>query len=190
VGLIHDMIADCLAAEIECRSKWDEAPGLYFLYLEAARPRLSQVPLPDGVWGPDRPPAVLASMADDLTVIGGLLREVAPEGLHGTAFRCESWMVDGGRPGTERRSEVTAASMAKRLHLHPDRVEIRNMYAVDRAGITYAAVQRRGSSDVERTVLYPGSGKGGFTGTIPSALDQLVTALLGVPLPARTRPAH
>lgn len=50
-------------------------------------------------------------MAACLGDFSGLLQSVAPEGLHGAAFRCEAWAVDAGMPGTERRSEVSAASM-------------------------------------------------------------------------------
>lgn len=98
-------------------------------------------------------------------------------------------MVDAGKPGTRRRSEVSAASMARQLHVHPDRVECRCMYGVDRAGITYSATRARGEPQVRRSVSYPKPGSPGFTGIIPSALDRLVTALLGVELPARAKGA-
>jgi hypothetical protein len=137
--------------------------------------------------GDRRPPRVLARLADGAGEFSGLFRAVAPEGLHGAAFRCEAWAVDAGKPGTERYSETTAASMARQLHVHPDRVESRCMYAVDRAGITYSAMQARGEAEVKRSVTYPKPGKPGFSGIIPNALDRLVTALLGVELPARAR---
>jgi hypothetical protein len=109
---------------------------------------------------------------------------VAPEGLHGAAFRCEAWEISGGKPGTAQRSEAIADSMAHRIHERPDRKETRAMYAVDRAGITYAAVQRRGEAEVRRSIAFPGAG-GGFAGTIPLALDKIVTAVLGVTIPDR-----
>ena len=60
------------------------------------------------------------------------------------------------------------------------------MWAVDRAGITYEAFQVRGSAEVKTAVSYPQPGQG-YTGTIPRALDKLVTAFLGVDLPERQK---
>ena len=77
-----------------------------------------------------------------------------------------------------------ADCMAHRIERRSDAKEIRSIYAVDRAGITYAAVQRRGEDDVRRSIAYPGAGSG-FSGTIPRALDQIVTAVLGVAMPGR-----
>ena len=93
--------------------------------------------------------------------------------------------MEAGKPGTERYSEVTAASKAKRLDSHPDRVESRCMYAVDRAGTTYSAMLVRGDGEVKRSVSYRKPGRPDFSGIIPNALDRLVTSLLGVDLPAR-----
>jgi len=124
-------------------------------------------------------------MADGLGEFSGLLSSVAPEGLHGAGFRCEAWAVTGAKAGTRREREVTAAARARRLHVHPDRIESRCMYAVDRAGITYSAMQARGESEVKRSVSYPRAGEPGFSGIIPDALDRLVMGLLGVELAAR-----
>src|ERR1700677_372510 len=33
VGKLHDQVADVLAADLAGRTAWDEAPGLYFLYI-------------------------------------------------------------------------------------------------------------------------------------------------------------
>lgn len=186
MGRVAEKILDALEAEARSRAEWDEAPGLYFLYLEGGEARVSQVPVPDFLWETDAPPRVLARMAGGLGDFSGLLQSAAPGSLFGAAFRCEAWVVDAGMPGTERRSEVSAASMAKQLHIHPDRVESRCVYAVDRAGNTYSATQAKGSADVRRSVSYRKPGVPGFTGIIPSALDRLVTTLLGVQMPARS----
>jgi hypothetical protein len=128
---------------------------------------------------------VLARIADGGREFSALLQAAAPEGLHGAAFRCEAWAVAGGKPGTERASEVMAASMARKLHLHPDRVESRCVYAVDRAGTTYSVMQARGEDEVKRAVSYRKPGRAEVSGIIPCALDRIVTAVLGVDLPAR-----
>jgi hypothetical protein len=127
-------------------------------------------------------------MAASLGDFGPLLQAHAPEGLHGAAFRCESWMVAEGAPGTPETDGIRADARAHRLHMRPDRIEARTMLAVDRAGITYSAAQVRGQDDVRTSVTYPGPGKPGVSGTVPSALDAIVTALLGVGIPARPDP--
>jgi hypothetical protein len=185
MGRVADRVMGALVAEVEGRAGWDEAPALYFLYLKAGECHARQVPVPDAIWGIDAPPRVLARLADGAGEFSGLLRSAAPEGLHGAAFRCEAWAVAGGKPGTDREREVTAASRARRLHVHPDRVESRCMYAVDRAGITYSAMQARGEAEVQRSVSYPRPGRADFAGIIPEALDRLVMSLLGVELAAR-----
>jgi hypothetical protein len=189
MGRIADVIADALVAEVKKHTEWDEPPALCFVYVEGGRGRVSELPLPEAIWSVDRPPLVLARCAEALGGgrVSDLLQRVALEGLHGAAFRCEAWEVDGGRPGTAQRSEAMAEQHAGRLHLHPGRREIRSLYAVDRAGITYAAVQRRGEEEVRRSVVYPKPGGDSFTGTIPSALDRIVTGMLGVSMPPRMR---
>lgn len=178
-----EKIAGALAAEIAERTDWDEAPGLYFLYLKGGVPRLGQLPLSDAIWAQDRPPQVLDWVSRSLGDFSGLLQAVAPEGLHGAAFRTEVWTVKEPPPGTAERSEVQADYWAHRLHLRPDRVEARSMWAVDRAGIVYGAVQRRDIDTAPLTqVSYPGPGTR-LTGTIPEALERIVTAILAVSLP-------
>jgi hypothetical protein len=187
MGRVADQVLAALAAEVGSRTEWDEPPALYFLYLDGGKARISQASVPEFLWSADAPPRVLARIADSLGEFSGLLSAVAPEGLHGAAFRCEAWVVDAGKPGTERRSEVSAEAMAKRLDVHPDRVESRCMYAVDRAGATYSVTQAKGDPEVKRSVSYRKPGSPDFTGIIPNALDRLVTALLGVEMPARSR---
>ena len=185
---IPDVIADALAAEVKSRTEWDEAPALYTFYVESGRCRLSQIPLPEMVWVLDEPPRVLADFANG--VASGrpeevrLLQAAVPPSLYGAAFRCEAWEIDGGKPGTEQRRRGIADAQARRLKDRPDRIEIRSIYGVDRAGVTYAVVQRRGETDTRRSIAYPKPGHG-FAGTIPNALDRLVTAFLGVSMPAR-----
>jgi len=144
---------------------------------------LRQVEVPDFIWGIDRPPAVLARMAEGLGEFSGLLSAVAPEGLHGAAFYCETWTVMQGAPGTAERSELMTDSFAHRLHLRADRVEARSMWSVDRAGITYGAMLRRGVDDEPQTqVSHAGPGRK-IRGDIPAALERIVSAMLAVTMP-------
>lgn len=185
MGRVADLVMDTLVAEVKSRTGWDEPPALFFLYLEGGKCRASALPLPDEIWALDAPPRVLSRLADGSGEFSGLLQAAAPEGLFGAGFRCEAWAVTGGKPGSRREREVTAASKARQLHVHPDRVESRCMYAVDRAGTTYSATLARGGDEVKRSVSYRKPGRADFGGIIPDALDRLVTAVLGVQFPAR-----
>lgn len=147
-------------------------------------PVLRSLLLPEEVWALDRPPAVLARLASGAAEFTRLLSAVAPEGLHGAAFRCESWTVAEPPPGTAERSELEADAHAHRLHLRPDRVEARSMWAVDRAGTTYGAVMRRDlDAEPQVRVSYPGPGRR-IRGNIPRSLERLVSAMLAVTMPA------
>ncbi len=187
MGRVADLVMDALAAEVESRTGWDEPPALFFLYLEGGRCRASQLDLPEAYWDAAPPAQVLRALAEGMGEFSGLLQSVAPEGLHGAALRCEMWEVDAGRPGSARFAGARAAARARELSRHPDRVEVRSMWAVDRAGISYDATLARGASEARRSASYPKPGVPGYVGVIPEALDRLVTALLGVSLPARAR---
>ena len=143
---------------------------------------LRQVPLPDEVWELDRPPVMLDRMSRGLGDFGALLARVAPEGLHGAAFRCEAWTVESRGPaGSKACDDLKREQHAGRLHVHPDRREERAVWAVDRAGITYGAMLLRGDTVARAQVSYPGPAKR-ITGTVPEALERIVMAVLGVSL--------
>jgi hypothetical protein len=182
MGRVADWIMDALESEIKSRAECDEPPALYLLYLEGGRCRASQVDVPASYWSAAPPARVLEALAGGLGDFSGLLQPAAPEGLHGAAFRCEMWEVRAD-PGTEE--ETRAAAVERRLSAHPDRVEVRSMWAADRGGASYGVTLERESGSVRRLVTYPKPGVPGFTGIIPAALDRLVTAMLGVELPSR-----
>lgn len=187
MGRVADMILDAMAAEVETRQEWDEPPALCLLYLDEGKCRARPVLVPDQYWAAAPPSHVLAAIADGLGGFSGLLRSVAPEGLHGAAFRCEMWQVSGAEGDTAALAEAEAAARARRLHAHPGRVEVRSMWAVDRGGASYDVTLARVTGEVRRSVSYPKPGVPGMTGTIPDALDKLVTVLTGAELAARPR---
>jgi hypothetical protein len=176
-----------LAAEIAGREEWDEPPGLYSVGYAGGKGFVRRMPLPDAVWSSGRTGEVLAAIADGTTQWAGLLRKAVPPGLHGMALFTEQWMASAPH-GTPEGDDLLRRARAAggRVSQLADRVEARAMWAVDRAGITYQAFQVRGSSEVRTSVSYPQPGQG-FTGTVPRALDRLVTGLLGVSLPERQK---
>ena len=141
---IPNAIAATLAAEIRARLAWDEAPALYTLYVEGGRPRLRQIPVPDHMWA-GAPAQVLLAMADGMAGFAPLLRSAAGPGLYGAAFRCEAWGVQAPQGDSEALRQMVADANARRVHARPDRVEVRQLWAVDRARVTYMASQERGS---------------------------------------------
>jgi hypothetical protein len=187
MGRVQDAVTAALAAEISSRVEWDERPGLYSVGYEGGKAFMREVPLPDAVWSSGPPAAVLAAIADGAGAWAAELRKVVPPGLHGVAFFTEQWMATAPHGTPEGDDLIRRARAARgRVSQLPDRVEARAMWAVDRAGITYEAFQVRGSAEVKTAVSYPQPGQG-YTGTIPRALDKLVTAFLGVDLPERQK---
>ena len=181
MGRVQDAIGRALAAEVEGRQGWDEAPALYFMYLQGGEPVLHELHIPDEYWALDRPPNVLDSISRCWADFSALLTAAAPESLHGAAFRCETWRVVTPPPGSTGYAEAARLARAHRLREHPAGVEERTIWAVDRAGITHWAALERGASEAKRQVAYPGAA-GKITGTVPEALDRIVSATLGVSL--------
>lgn len=185
MGRMADRIEAALAAEVSDRSEWDEPPGLYFLRVDGGECALRPQAVPVSCWAMGPPSRVLEAIADGFGQFSGLLQPAAPEGLYGVAFRCEMWEVRTGLPGAEDHDQAQAMAHERRLYQHPDRIEVRSIWAVDRYGISYDATLERETGEMRRLVTYPKPGVPGFSGIIPDALDKLVTVLLGVGLPAR-----
>jgi hypothetical protein len=187
VASVHDGIVAAMAEQLERRRHWDEPPALYWLHLERGRPKLRQVGIPDLMWSLDRPPAVLGRIA--VTMAAGRYRSPWPD-LFGMAVRHEGWKVevDPDAPDAKAVSRrVAAQSREHVLHTRPDRIEARMFYAVDRAGWTYQAEQKRGQLRAERMAVPPASDPT-ITGAVVDALDLMVATMLGVTLPERVEP--
>ena len=199
---VHYAISRKLAAEVEGRKQWDEPPALYRLHVRNGQPNVIPVAVPLSLWGVDRPPAVLdliAELMGDRRFRFNTEDEQAGP-LYGMAFRHEGWLVEGpwDNSAAARSTQVMAGD--HKLYLHPGRVEVRMLYAVDRAQITYSATVRRTSppTAAERLIAYPDgrgegwgelieqalAGSGGTVqpaGSVVEALDAMVEHLLGVP---------
>jgi hypothetical protein len=184
---------DALAAEITRHTEWDERPELLTMYYQGGRGHLGQIPVPDYVWASGPPALVLESLAEASASRAELLQMAAPGELHGIGFFTEIWMATaraGSEADADLRRRVKAAGGRVSKLPEQERVEARAIWAVDRAGITYSVMQVRGEDEVQRAVSYPKAGQPALektSGTVPDALDKLVTAFLGVPLPARER---
>jgi hypothetical protein len=186
VSRAADLILGAMAAEVKGRTKWDEPPALFFLYLSDGECHARNLHVPDRYWSGRNPASVLSLMADRLGEFSDLLQQVAPEHLHGAAFYTETWTVEQPPAGTAERSEVMADALAHRVHTRPDKVEARSMWAVDRGGVLYSALQRRGIDGAPSVrAYYPKPGAPAVSGTVPKALERIVTAMLADAMPGR-----
>lgn len=193
MGSVHTAIAAVLAAEVERRREWDETPALYRLHLSAGRPRLAEIPVDPWVWDSGRPAEMLEHIGAIWAMNGW--RSPWPD-LFGLAFRHEGWSVDLEEAAADAGSTAAFRAQARavhadalrgRLHARPDRYEVRMIYAVDRASVSYEAVLRRGTDRAARQIFYPG-GDPASEGGVPSALDLMVSTLTGIPAQPRVEP--
>jgi hypothetical protein len=182
---IQRAIAEHLAAEIRRRREWDEPPALHTLYVEGGQPRLGQIPLPDAVWASGPPSQVLLALADLGPDYARMLQSAAPAGLYGLAFRCEVWGISAPAGDEAALRKMVEDGNARRVHERPDRVELRQIWAVDRARTTYMAMQERGKTEVRTDIRPPRPGND-HVGDVFDGLDRLVSAFLGVAVPGRS----
>jgi hypothetical protein len=182
---ISRAIAEHLAAELRKRREWDEPPCLYTLYVEGGQPRLGTIPLPDAIWASGPPAQVLKALSGLPSWHAGMLQAAAPAGLYGAAFRCEAWGITAP-PGDEAAiRQLVEDGNARRVSQRPDRVEVRQIWAVDRARTTYMAMQERGKAEVRTDIRPPRPGDD-HVGDVFTGLDGIVSAFLGVTMPARS----
>jgi hypothetical protein len=167
-------VSDVLTGMLRSRVKWDEAPGLYFIYEVKGAVRISRRSVvPEPMWA-ERPPETLARFAFAMEhAPPGSLASIAPEGFMGAAFRCETWSVIMP-PGADAATEAHARELqdARMLSLHPQRVESRFAWAVTRDGTHHFASQVRGEDEVTA-----GTPDEPAEGLIPSSLARIVRAL-------------
>lgn len=166
-------ICEALTALLKSRTEWDEAPGLYFLYAEHGNVRVSAESLiPATAWA-ERPPETLAVFADVLSVMPpGMLSMIAPLSLIGAVFRCEAWKVIGSDDDPVAACQLIDAQRARRLDVHPDRIEERTAWAVTRDGAQYVASQARGERRIDSQKV-----DGAVRGLIPKSLERIVRAI-------------
>lgn len=181
--VLADLTRMAMSDMLRARRRWDEPPGLHFMYREdCCGIRVSARSLvPSLVWASGPPPHVLADLARGMCDPGyrETLVALAPETFFGVAFRCEAWMVvtPAGDELAVRRAET--AARRRTLSRHPGRVEQRSVWAMTRLGL-FSAFQVRGRDDVDTRRCHD------MEGTIPDALVSMYRAVVSetAPLPA------
>jgi hypothetical protein len=164
---------------------WDQHPVLYRLHAGPDGVSLVDFQIEAKVWASAPAPTVLSGMAGIMVGHGFTARPHYRAGpLVGVAFRHEGWWVEND-PADQRGMQRTAKMAGEhRLRHHPDRVEVRQVIAVDRHGVTYVAMHKRGR-DTEQVMMLPGRDEVRAAGAVIEALDAMVFALCGSTPPPR-----
>jgi hypothetical protein len=174
-----------LVAETE-RCGWGHEPGLYRIHQLDGVPHLVDMGL--HVWQEASAQDVLGTLAAMMAAGSFRARPGDPAGeLVGMAFRNEAvWVEDD--PADAHAMHTTGKLAGEgRLWQHPRRVDISVMIGVDRHGVTYQVIHKRGGSD-EAAAIIPGRQDMQAAGAIPEALDAMVATLCGVTMPKRPSP--
>lgn len=177
---IEQSIAAALVDNIAGRRRWDEPAELYWLNLAKGRIRLVRIPAMQTMFTLGRPPVVLASLAHAATDHRHEIRRSVPVGLCGVAFFSEAWTVE--YHNDEELREAVRRRDTEPLSANPRRVEQRALIAVERSGSHFYVTQPRGPrggnirTDFERR----GTPDSPHSGVIPTALDDLLAAVLDV----------
>ena len=184
VGLV-EKVSRVLAENITARNNWDEPAQLYWLELSAGKVALQLFPIDQSVFDMGhRPTDVLAGLAREVAAQQDALRRAVPSGLIGLAFFCEAWAVTVAANAAEWDAAARAAA-AGAVPQHPDRVEQRMIYAVERGGRRFLVSQNRGEP-VETSVEHPDDPAGPRNfGPAADALGAFLSAMLGVDLRRR-----
>lgn len=149
-NLIHDPATLTALRSLEAgvdTGGWDQPARLFTLHRDD-EDRLHPVEITAAAaFGNIHPVQIVQALAAALSRVptdppGGLTEAMVDSlGIHAWVLLSEAWMVDA--PG-DNADGVLAAADERLLHLHPRRVEIRTVNAVDRDGHVQVLIRRRG----------------------------------------------
>lgn len=141
---------------------WDQHASLYALHVCEEDPStLETVPveIPEPMWGLAGPRPYNALDMYWNYVLAPL--GTPPPIWCGFVFHTEAYGLAGGV------AEVTQVAEKREIHQHPERHEIRGLYAADTTGRLYQFSRRRDTDEVESTAWIPGAEEGRYhTGAI------------------------
>lgn len=162
------------------RSKKQLAPGVEALYLEFA-----PIPTFAEAWRrTQRMHHAIVPMADALRLAQPLFGIKTPADLVAVVLANEAWSLHHTLPlSPEKAQEYREAADERRIHEHPDRVELRNFIAVDRDGVRYGVMQERdGIVDHLVGTDRPNAAgdRHGLTGDVPNSLHYLMEIIQGL----------
>lgn len=180
-----DTILEAMKDIVRARRKWDEAPGLGFLYrITDTSVRPSELKIPESIWSRAQDPknvlrffkGVLDSPTPETAPYSAILRNDSPRELCGMFLRVEGW-----GPPMEQMEEIHRRRMAggsfPRFETMPDRREFRMCSAVDAEDRQYMVMQER--NDSELVGVYDGMKDAHeLAGDIPDLLRDVVRLML------------
>jgi hypothetical protein len=161
--------------DLDVANRWDNDPRLCTV-TRAVEPEhghemllkvneLDLPPMPDG----SHPIEVLQIAAEIMREHSEVVDDVD---LIAWMFVVEAWMLVAG----DDVDELTEVAHARKIHLHPDRMECRIVAMVDRTGRVYQTMTQRGSHD-EPTMLVSGTDDtSSLDGAVIDALRTLMDA--------------
>lgn len=155
---------------------WDRPANLYFLReTEDAEVELIEMGIPPmialamDVMGPGIVFDTISRHVEDMS----MANMPVPQDWIGVLFLAEAWMVTA--EGPEEYEKLRPQAEARNLHVHPDKVEIRGLNALDAKGRTYTVVRKR---DGEVELKYDEDKSHPDSGAIPEGLRRVVDAML------------
>lgn len=176
---LREGIVQAMVNELGSRTEWDIAPELWRVNLVDGQPVLRQIPVPEGLWTLARPPEVLEEIARAASNAGhypGKAEEDEEYGpAYGFGFLHEGWAIESDSTcGSQERDAADAA--AHRIHLRPDRVEVRLFSVVDREQTRYAVMRSR-TGTMDEVLVGSAGDSDGPGGLVTDALIRLVKGL-------------
>lgn len=151
---------------------WDALPAVWLIRDRDGVPELEEVRLPRRVLR--RHPV---QFLDELAAgIRTGLRE-RPGGARGVALMCEGWGLLPGKANPAEAERYLRGELGL-ISDHPDRTEVRMVYALDQDGTRFMAMRERGSDRADRWTVPAGAGPAALDGRVPDALARLMDAIM------------
>lgn len=151
---------------------WDQQPMLGLVADVDGEALCIHVPVPDSLWLEGTPAAVLRSMS--AAVMYGLVRlqlETDTANIRGMVLITEGHGVDTDELTEAEKVTLDDYRERHRLEKHPKARELRMAHMIDRS-MTQALGRHFRGDPVSDKIVY------GFTGGIPAALEEFMTAVL------------
>ena len=173
--LIDDIVRQGAMRTLELAREsdmWDVAPLIGLVADVDGEALCIHVPVPDDYWRAAPPPIVVATLA--AAVGQGLITlqlDVPTDAIRGAVLITEGHGVDTDELTDAEKETLDDFRARHQLDKHPKSRELRMAHMIDRS-LTQALGRHYRGNDVSEKVIY------GFTGNIPTAMEELMTAIL------------
>lgn len=157
---------------------WDKHPALHVITRGRTGIRMSKARIGDWIWDlPDaheRPPAMLPVIALAIREFGAIPLGITPttDDLVGVAFEYEAWGL-AYRTAKDAEAGTSFTRSGGLIVDHPDRIEFRQVIAVDVDGGRHCISRQRGG-EIEA------AGYTNISGAVVRGLDEILAALKDV----------